>query len=69
MREAALELFGERGYARVTAAEVAEARCPGSLGRLLTHPVRGLGGYEEMIRLLTGEKGAIKMFVEVKSDS
>ncbi|MEJ7841903.1 MAG: glucose 1-dehydrogenase [Rubrobacter sp.] len=45
---------------------LAEARYPGWLGRLLTHPVRGLEGYEEMIRLLTEEKGAIKVFVEVK---
>lgn len=37
---------------------LAEARYPGWLGRLLT--------YEEMIRLLTEEKGAIKVFVEVK---
>jgi hypothetical protein len=36
------------------------------LERLLTHPVRGLGGYAEMIRLLTEEKGAVKVFVEVK---
>ena len=45
---------------------LAEARYPGWLGRLLTHPVRGLEGYEEMIRLLTEERGAIKVFVEVK---
>lgn len=45
---------------------LAEARYPGWLGRLLTHPVRGLEDFEEMIRLLTEEKGAIKVFVEVK---
>jgi hypothetical protein len=31
----------------------------------LTHPVYGLDKYDEMIRLLTEEKGAIKVFVEV----
>jgi threonine dehydrogenase-like Zn-dependent dehydrogenase len=44
---------------------LAEAQYPGWLGRLLTHPVQGLESYEEMIRLLTEEKGAIKVFVEV----
>ena len=45
---------------------LAEDRYPGWLGRLLTHPVRGLEGYGEMIRLLKEEKSAIKVFVEVK---
>jgi hypothetical protein len=44
---------------------LAEAQYPGWLGRLLTHPVQGLESYEEMIRLLTEEKSAIKVFVEV----
>jgi len=44
---------------------LAEAQYPGWLERLLTHPVQGLENYEEMIRLLTEEKGAIKVFVEV----
>jgi threonine dehydrogenase-like Zn-dependent dehydrogenase len=44
---------------------LAEAQYPGWLKRLLTHPVEGLANYEEMIRLLTEEKGAIKVFVEV----
>jgi glucose 1-dehydrogenase len=44
---------------------LAEAEYPGWLGRLLTHPVQGLESYEEMIRLLTEEKSAIKVFVEV----
>ena len=34
------------------------------LARLLTHPVKGLDNYEEMIRLLTEEKSAIKVFIE-----
>ena len=44
---------------------LAEAQYPGWLMRLLTHPVQGLDNYAEMIRLLTEEKGAIKVFVEV----
>ena len=44
---------------------LAEARYPGWLERLLTHPVRGLESYGEMMRLLTEEKRAIKVFVEV----
>jgi threonine dehydrogenase-like Zn-dependent dehydrogenase len=44
---------------------LAEAEYPGWLERLLTHPVHGLDSYEEMIRLLTEEKGAVKVFVEV----
>ena len=45
---------------------LAEAQYPGWLERLLTHPVKGLENYEEMIRLLTEEKNAIKVYVEVK---
>src|SRR5919199_462079 len=44
---------------------LAEAQYPGWLERLLTHPVQGLDNYEEMIRLLTEEKSAIKVFVLV----
>jgi threonine dehydrogenase-like Zn-dependent dehydrogenase len=46
---------------------LAEMQYPGWLGRLLTHPVRGLQNYAETMRLLTEEKGAIKVFVEVDS--
>ena len=52
----------ERGVQDVA---LAEARYLGWLGRLLTHPVRGLDGYAEMMRLLDEEKDAIKVFVEV----
>src|SRR5918997_1750115 len=41
---------------------LAETRYPGWLGRLLTHRVHGLDNYEEMIRLLTEEKNAVKVF-------
>lgn len=43
----------------------AELQWPGWLSKLLTHPVEGLENYEEMIKLLTEEKGAIKVFVNV----
>ena len=44
---------------------LAVAQYPGWVERLLTHPVYGLDNYAEMIRLLTEEKAAIKVFVEV----
>jgi threonine dehydrogenase-like Zn-dependent dehydrogenase len=43
----------------------AEAQYPGWLGRLLTHPVRGLGNYRELLDTLTAAKHAIKVFCEV----
>jgi threonine dehydrogenase-like Zn-dependent dehydrogenase len=43
----------------------AEALFPGWLGRLLTTPVRGLDNYEQMIRELTENREAIKVYVEV----
>jgi hypothetical protein len=51
--------------ARRAGCALAEAQYPGWLERLLTHPVRGLENYAEMMRLLTEEKSAIKVFVEV----
>lgn len=47
---------------------LAEAHWPGWLGRLLTHPVRGLESYGEMIRLLTEARDAIKVYVDVSSN-
>ena len=44
---------------------LAEMQYPGWLKRLLTHPVQGLDGYAEMMRLLTEEESAIKVFIEV----
>jgi threonine dehydrogenase-like Zn-dependent dehydrogenase len=44
---------------------LAGAHYPGWLERLLTHPIQGLENHQEMIRLLTEEKGAVKVFVEV----
>ena len=41
-----------------------EMAYPGVTQRILTHPVAGLDGYEEMMRLLE-EKEALKVFVDV----
>ena len=43
----------------------AELQYPGWLRKLLTHPVKSLENYAEMISLLTETKGAIKVFCEV----
>jgi threonine dehydrogenase-like Zn-dependent dehydrogenase len=43
----------------------AEAEYPGWLARLLTHPVKGLERYRELLDTLTGARGAIKVFCEV----
>ena len=43
----------------------AELEYPGWLQRLLTHPVKGLGNYEELFDNLLNTKGAIKIFCEV----
>ena len=45
----------------------AELQYPGWLQKLLTHPVKGLENYGEMIRLLTEAKGAIKVYCQVAS--
>jgi glucose 1-dehydrogenase len=39
---------------------------PGWLAKLLTTPVKGLENYEEMLRRLTEDKDAIKVYVEVE---
>ena len=43
----------------------AELEFPGWLSKLLTHPVTGLENYRDMMRLLTTEKQAIKVYVTV----
>ena len=43
----------------------AEAEYPGWLGKLLTHPVKGLENYAELFEKLTKAKDAIKVFCEV----
>jgi threonine dehydrogenase-like Zn-dependent dehydrogenase len=46
----------------------AEALFPGWLSKLLTTPIAGLENYEEMIRQLTENRDAIKVYVEVSSN-
>ncbi len=46
----------------------AELQYPGWLSKLLTHPVEGLKNYQKMIQLLTEEKSAIKVFVNVAKE-
>jgi threonine dehydrogenase-like Zn-dependent dehydrogenase len=48
---------------------LSEAQYPGWLQRLMTHRVDGLENFNEMIRLLTDEKSAIKVYVEVSQDA
>jgi glucose 1-dehydrogenase len=43
----------------------AEAQYPGWLERLLTHPVRGLENWQQLLDTLTNAKGAIKVYCEV----
>ena len=44
----------------------AEAQYPGWLEQLLTHPVDGLENYAELMRQLTEDKGAVKVFLNVR---
>ena len=46
----------------------AELEFSGWLSKLLTHPVEGLDNYQDMMRLLTGERSAIKVYVNVAYD-
>jgi hypothetical protein len=39
------------------------------LERLLTHPIRGLENYADMMRLLTEDKSTIKVFAQVNGDA
>jgi glucose 1-dehydrogenase len=43
----------------------AEAVYPGWLGQLLTTPVQGLESYEQMLRELTENRDAIKVYIQV----
>ena len=52
----------ERGVQDLSQTELSH---PGLLARLLTHPIRGLERYEELIATLTSPGGAIKVFCEV----
>ena len=44
----------------------AELSWPGWLARLLTHPVKGLESFEELLAKLS-EKGVIKVYCEVSA--
>jgi threonine dehydrogenase-like Zn-dependent dehydrogenase len=46
----------------------AELAYPGWLAKLLTHPVKGLENYTELIETLSNEKSAIKVFCEINGD-
>jgi hypothetical protein len=52
----------ERGVQQLSQAELAY---PGWLSKLLTHPVKGLDKYAELMKTLTEAKGAIKVYCEV----
>jgi glucose 1-dehydrogenase len=54
----------ERGVRDLAHAELAY---PGWLSRLLTHPVRGLERYAELLDTLTAARGAIKVYCEIAS--
>lgn len=45
-----------------------EAMFPGVLQRILTHPVDGLGNFQEMIRLLVEDRNALKVYVNVAEE-
>ncbi len=58
---------GNREYfeAAVRDLALAKAEYPGWAAQLLTHPVRGLENYQQLIDTLTTAKGAIKVFMEI----
>jgi threonine dehydrogenase-like Zn-dependent dehydrogenase len=58
-------VYFERGVQDMA---LAAAEYSGWLQRLLTHSVHGLENFAEMMRLLTEEKNAIKVYVEVSDD-
>ncbi len=60
-----------REYFEAGVKDLAQCRAqfPGWAEQLLTHPVKGLENYREMMDLLTTARGVIKVFVEVAGDS
>jgi threonine dehydrogenase-like Zn-dependent dehydrogenase len=58
---------GNREYFEAAVNDLARAavQFPGWSARLLTHPIRGLEGYQQMIETLTSARGAIKVYVDV----
>lgn len=60
-----------REYFEAGAKDLAQcsAEFPGFARKLLTHPVQGLENFRQMMNLLTTERNAIKVYVEVAGDS
>jgi len=58
---------GNREYFEAAVRDLAQvqAEYPGWAARLLTHPVRGLENYRQLIDTLTTAQGAIKVFMEI----
>ncbi len=48
---------------------LAGAQFPGWTARLLTHPVRGLENYRQLMAMLMNARGVIKVFLEIASPS
>jgi glucose 1-dehydrogenase len=61
---------GNRDYfeAAVNDLARAEAQYPGWAAKLLTHPIRGLENYRQMLDTLTNARDAIKVFVEIAEE-
>lgn len=45
-----------------------EVMFPGVLSKILTNPVKGLGNYQEMMRLLVEDNNALKVYVDVADE-
>ncbi len=60
-----------RGYFEAGVADFAQAEAayPGWLSKLLTHPVKGIENYQELIRILFEEKEAIKAYLMISEDA
>ena len=58
---------GNREYFEAAVNDLARAasQFPGWTARLLTHPIRGLDNYRQMIETLTSARGAIKVYLDV----
>jgi glucose 1-dehydrogenase len=61
---------GNREYfeAAVRDLAMAEAQYPGWANRLLTHPIRGLENYRQMLDTLTNARDAIKVYMEIAQE-
>jgi len=59
-----------RGYFETGIADFAkaEATWPGWLSKLLTHPIRGLENYKDLLRTLSEARDAIKVYMIVNEE-